>query len=280
MQPDNAARNTTEIDLIELLGNLLAALWSKRFWALAGVVLGAGAGTAYYYSKDKEYRSSMVAICHSFTDSRVIEHVQDLDQLIQDNDRARLAQMLGLSMEEVKPIQELEVVSAYELEKTTKKLNDDKMDLKESAIFQLKAAVSDTAAFAAVQRGVVHYFSSISFSQKQLKTDSLALTIELQAIQDRIKRIDDESVLMRSAKSGSTIITGLRNNQVEVVELVRRIAEIEKELSRMEEVRVVKPFTIFKKARWPKLSIMLGAGAAIGAIMMLIMGFIVGRKAS
>lgn len=262
--------DTIEIDLIALSKQLWQFLLKNALLIVLGAVVGAGAGYGYFRLKDKEYRSTMVATAYALEDSRIIELFDDINQLLTDGDNKTTAKLLNISPEQAKGINEFGITSAYELEKQAKKLNDDKMELRPSTTFKVSVSVKDTTLFKVAEQAVLHYLGENAFSLEQIKTDQEAMTAEVQALEERIRRMDSLSIIAHRQSGTSTI--GMRSPDAEAAELFIRINNLKKELLRLEPIRVIKPFTVFKKARWPKLSIFVLVGALAGMGVALTLG--------
>jgi hypothetical protein len=282
MQPHQPSNQSTDIDLFELLGRLMRFFGRHAVWFLGASIFGVLVGFVAFKIKDKEYRSNMVATSHSLPDGRIIEIVDDLNQLITDQDYPRLAAALGLTVDQARLINDFEVTSFYEMEKKTKKLNDDKMELKESTTFKLNASVKDTALFAPVARGIVSCLTNNTYAQEQLSSHKKALVVQLGEIEHRISLHDSLGQIMqdhlRNSRGTMVISNELSTSQAVVFELESKRAGLNQELERLQEVRVIKPFTIFKKSRWPKLSISASIGFLIANICTILGILILGPR--
>ncbi len=282
MQPQQPSNQPIDIDLFELLGRLMRFFSRHSAWLAGATAFGVLIGIAAFKLKDKEYRSNMVAASHSLPDGRIIEIVDDLNQLITDQDYPRLAAALGLTVDQARLINDFEVTSFYEMEKKTKKLNDDKMELKESTTFKLNASVKDTALFAPVARGIVSCLTNNTYAQEQLSSHKKALVVQLGEIEHRIRLHDSLGQIMqdhlRNNRGTMVISNELSTSQAVVFELESKRAGLNQELERLQEVRVIKPFTIFKKSRWPKLSISVGIGILISNICTILGILILGPR--
>lgn len=276
-QPENRASGNTndnpsfrDLDLLELLRNV-SSFFRRNFSAYLIIgVLGLAAGVGYYLYKPKVYQSSLSAISHSIEDTRVLELIGDLNQLIEDNDNQLLGQKLNLTAEEAAQITDFEVKSNYESEKKAKKLNDDKMELIPSRQFNLTIGIKDLSLLPKVQEGIIYYFENNPFNKAVLEAHRKEIANNIKAYQFEIRRIDSLNNLFFAAsldpKKPLMLTSSVGQSNLDIAVMQEKINQYQYQLELMHELRIVRPFTEFKKHRSPKLLISVGVAELLALI--------------
>lgn len=272
----------TDIDLLDVLAQITDFLKRNLIYLLIAAIFGGIVGFAIYKIKDKEYKSSLVAMTHSLEDGRVIELFDDLNQLIIDNDYPRLAQMLNMPLDKARLVNDFEVTSFYDLEKKTKKLNDDKMDLRPSTTVKITVNIKDTAVLNDLQEGISHYVGTNKYGKEVNSIHRANFRAQIQELERRIREADSLNQIsifkIKTGNGGLIFGNELAASQATIAELEQKRNGLIQELALIKDFAIIKPFTVFKKARWPKLSIALGVGMSISVISTILGILIFGRK--
>lgn len=272
----------TDIDLLDVLAQIISFFKRHILYLIVAAFFGAAVGYGIYQYKDKEYKSSLVAMTHSLEDGRVIELFDDLNQLIMDNDYPRLAKMLNMPLERAKLVNDFEVTSFYDLEKKTKKLNDDKMELRPSTTVKITVNIKDTSVLRDLQVGISQYVSSNEYGLEVNNIHRANFRAQIQELERRIKEADslNKITIIKLKSGGGNLIFGneLAASQALIAELEQKRNGMIQELALVKDFAIIKPFTVFKKARWPKLSVALGVGMSISVVSTILGILIFGRK--
>jgi hypothetical protein len=251
-----------EIDLLNLLLQFVN-LVRENFWLiLTFFLIGAGLGSASYFTARKVYENKMVISSEILTRPYAEISIDRISTYLGEGNREAIAKDLKLSPEIVEELSDFSIESLTESE-----------DPKEADRFILTAETYSQEVLPDLQKALVAYFENNEFVKIRVDHNKKLYTQMISKVETEIRDMEGwKQKIMSGAffQNANGVIFDPTTINSKIIDLTKERISLENSLALVNSVQVIEGFTPFQKPTKPKLSISLISGATIGLVFVLI----------
>jgi len=250
----------------DLIISLIIFLIRKTLWIVSFSLAGVLMGYLMYSISRPFYTSTLEGNTGGIYDidernylggvdnSVVIDHINKLNQVV--SKPSRLANYLGMSVEQAKEIRSIKAYYGIDINKDMK---PDYVDVRETynprdtnqirvpSFVQIKVSVYDESIFSELRKGLLNYVNNNTFIQELYRIDRVQKEEMIRVIDKEMKTIDDfQQARIRkesSIEQGTVVVVGTEPEPKlftwDILSLQRRKQLLEKNLEISDEIIVI-----------------------------------------
>lgn len=258
--------NNDDIDLVELLVKVVLLIKRNLLQIVLFFIVGTGLGYAYASLAPKVYESKMLISSDILTESYSEKVFLTLEKLINERNYKELAFKLSIEPAIAQAVSKLKIESA---------LKDKPSNEEAKKFFLITAEFHDQNILDELQKGILIFLRQNDFVKERDDQKKKSFNELIQRTEIEIKSLEEFKNSIYKGdffkNNGGSIMFDPTEVNSKIVELTRQKGLYEKEFLEANSVQVVEGFTRFDKPIWPKKSISLAAGAALGLFLVGIM---------
>ncbi len=262
-------KKTDELDLMDIVRNFVSFIRNSAKIILPFGTIGLLLGITLYVISPNQYISKLVLRSFVLTNQEHIQVIASWNDLLRNNERALVAQILNCHSEVVN---KLSKITAEEIVKANPEGN--------LYGFIITVQVRDTSILKELQKAIIFGLENNEYVRERVAIKKANLKILINKVSDEIRKLDsvktNVEIALKSNSEGKTsssflIDAGDINN--EIIELNEKLLKYQEDLKFSNAVEVLQQFNKLSKPILPKKSTLLPlglfTGLAIGYILYL-----------
>ncbi len=251
-----------EIDLRQLARSVRDFLRSNSRILVLFALIGSALGLAGFFLIPPRYESQLVLQSDILTDYFSNRIAENFDRLIEEKNFAVLGQRLSLEEGEAKTLRNISIETVVH----------ESTQGEELAKMTIMARVTDLGVLPKLQSGLLSYLRNIDFVKVRVRQREERYQNLIGQLEKEIRSLDSLKLKLLDRK-GSSGVSGAglvfvdpTNIYGKLVELHERRIQYKNALELHDSVQIMEGFTPFNKPVFPKLSLMLVLGFALGIV--------------
>ena len=253
------------IDLSKAFTYLIRLFIGNFSTILIITTLTLGLGLVYFWFSPKIFESKMIIQSDILSESYALRLAENLSTHIKDGDIEYLVAKLNLTTEEASQLRDIKIVSALTA-------MSQQMPEKDKVIVVISVRVTDNAILPNLQRGIIDYLSSNDYIKKRVEENRKLYENVIGSLDRELKMMDTLKIRISKGKFSSTKVGDVLIMDVsglfEVAgDLFEKKYSTQRALATVESIQIIEDLTPYRKAVWPKLSIVLLTSLILAGII-------------
>ena len=250
-----------EIDLRQLARSVRDFIRSNSRILVLFALAGSALGLAGFFLIPPRYESQLVLQSDILTDHFSKRITENFDRLIEEKNFAVLGQRLSLDEDEAKALRNISIETVVQ----------QSIQGEELAKMTITARVTDLGVLPKLQSGLLSYLRNIDFVKVRVRQREERYQDLIGQLEKEIRSLDSLKLKLLDRKGNGVSGAGLvfvdpTNIYGKLVELHERRIQYKNALELHDSVQIMEGFTPFNKPVFPKLSLMLVLGFALGLV--------------
>jgi len=260
-----------EIDLIELLIKIYKFFKKRYLLILFCIVISAVLGVLSNFLLFKpRYQSTMIISSRSLTASEVVGFISTLDNLAFEENSEELGKLAGIPEKLAKKIEKIEAMPNREFQKNVEK------DFRKDSTIAIKLEVTESDNWKTYEKGIVSYLENIPYVKMKTALYKESQERLLQQVQKEIKHLDSlKKIIEAGGGKAQFILNNSTEVYTEILKLYEKENEIKENLFFVNDIRVIKEFTNYKKPKKFSVKEVTITFALIGFIIGIVVSLII-----
>jgi capsular polysaccharide biosynthesis protein len=260
-----------EIDLIELLIKIYKFFKKRYLLILFCIVISAVLGVLSNFLLFKpRYQSTMIISSRSLTASEVAGIISTLDAFAYEENTEELAKLLNIPEKLAKKIEKIEAMPNREFQKNVEK------DFRKDSTIAIKLEVTESDNWKTYEKGIVSYLENIPYVKMKTALYKESQERLLQQVQKEIKHLDSlKKIIEAGGGKAQFILNNSTQVYTEILKLYEKENEIKENLFFVNDIRVIKEFTNYKKPKKFSVKEVTITFALIGFIIGIVVSLII-----
>jgi DNA-directed RNA polymerase subunit F len=260
-----------EIDLIELLIKIYKFFKRRYRLILLCIVISAVLGVLsnFLFLKPR-YQSTMIISSRSLTASEVAGIISTLDAFAYEENTEELAKLLNIPEKLAKKIVKVEAMPNREFQKNVEK------DFSKDSTIAIKLEVAESDNWKTYEKGIVSYLENIPYVKMKTALYKESQERLLQQVQKEVKHLDSlKKIIEAGGGKAQFILNNSTQVYTEILKLYEKENEIKENLFFVNDIRVIKEFTNYKKPKKFSVKEVTIIFALIGFIIGIVVSLII-----
>jgi hypothetical protein len=260
-----------EIDLIELLIKIYKFFKKRYLLILFCIVISAVLGVLsnFLFFKPR-YQSTMIISSRSLTASEVAGLISTIDDFAYEESFEELEKLLGIPKKLAEKIVKIEAMPNREFQKNVEK------DFRKDSTIAIKLEVTESDNWKTYEKGIVSYLENIPYVKMKTALYKESQERLLQQVQKEIKHLDSlKKIIEAGGGKAQFILNNSTQVYTEILKLYEKENEIKENLFFVNDIRVIKEFTNYKKPKKFSVKEVTITFALIGFIIGIVVSLII-----